>query len=189
MKLVLFNGPPRCGKDTAAQAIFFSQAVPDPKIFERMAMPIKRAFACTVGTICDQWGNVWPYEREKDSPIPFLGVSYRRWQIDFSERFLKHYGEDIFGKLLVRRLFEKGLKNGGGENALVLVADCGFQIEREALAEFNPVLVRIEREGTSFLGDSRSYLPDPDYIVQNNSDQKTFEDEMVRLALQIKYGR
>jgi len=169
-KILFFNGPPRCGKDTSA--IFTMNRFslggfkvneagwrqPDPSKFvrfDRFAMPIKRAFAGMVAADIDRFGNVEPYESAKGEVIPWLGVSYRQWQIDFSEKFLKGYGQDIFAKLFVQR-------NSDARCNAIVVPDSGFAEEVAPVAEHfgldNILLVRIHRPGFDFTGDSRSYL-------------------------------
>lgn len=157
MKLILLNGPPRSGKDEAAK-ILKSYLVINTRVYhEKFSAPIKRAFASAANARIENF-NVDYYEEHKEEVIPWLGVSYRQWQIDFSEKFMKPlYGENIFGRMLLDRLEER--KHDG---AICIVSDCGFQIEFETLlAAFDPadiLLIRLYREGCSFKGDSREYV-------------------------------
>lgn len=158
MKIVVFNGPPRSGKDTAARALFETKEFSNRfRTFDRMSMPIKRAFAGAVGASIDKWGNVAPYESMKDEVIGMFGVSYRQWQIDFSERFMKPlYGEDIFARMFVARTRLIPTE------AIILVPDCGFDIELKVLVEVfgppNVILWRIHNTSATYAGDSRSDL-------------------------------
>lgn len=140
---------------------------PDPNKFvqfDRFAMPIKRAFAGMVAADIDRFGNVEPYESTKGEVIPWLGVSYRQWQIDFSESFLKGYGQDIFAKLFVQR-------NADARCRAIVVPDSGFAEEVGPVTEHfgmeNILLLRIHRPGFDFTGDSRSYLHG---VVPNEAD-------------------
>jgi hypothetical protein len=116
-----------------------------------------------MGLPIDEDGNVQPWESRKEEIIPQFGVSFRQWQIDFSERFMKPlFDEAIFGELLVARIkrrFEKGIAN------LMVIPDCGFQVEIETLYYAFPqediLLVRPHRAGFTFAGDSRSYVRAP----------------------------
>jgi hypothetical protein len=172
-KIILLNGPPSSGKDTAAKHIraIFQRGELDPSTFgtekprcilDRFSMPIKRAFAGTMGLPITEDGAVEPYESGKESIIPMFGVSYRQWQIDFSESFLKSYNMQIFGELLVTRIKKRFLHNIAN---LIMVPDCGFQIEIDVLYEnFAPediLLVRCHRNGFTFQGDSRSWVRAP----------------------------
>lgn len=178
-KIILLNGPPSSGKDTAAKHIrqWFNHAsnkemqegrIPEGIynkhycLLDRMSLPIKRAFAGTMGLPITEDGIVEPWESKKEEIIPEFGVSYRQWQIDFSESFLKCYRQEIFGELLAARIgrrFSRGISN------LIVVPDCGFDIEIKVLyARFDPadiLLLRCHRDGFTFDGDSRSYVSVP----------------------------
>lgn len=173
-KIILLNGPPSSGKDTAAKHIRtlcekhwindgnscgFSQL---RCLLDRMSMPIKRAFAGTMGLRITEDGIVEPWESRKEEVIPEFGISYRQWQIDFSESFLKNYNIAIFGQLLsarIERRFSKGIAN------LMVIPDCGFSIEIDTIYEDFPpediLLIRCHRPGFTFQGDSRGYVRAP----------------------------
>lgn len=170
-KIILLNGPPSSGKDTAAKHIcqwynekYYGLGIGNKSfcLLDRMSLPIKRAFAGTMGLPITTDGIVEPWESFKEEIIPEFGVSYRQWQIDFSESFLKYYRKGIFGELLtarIRRRFSHKIAN------LIVVPDCGFDIEIKVLYEkFNPadiLLIRCHRSGFTFQGDSRSYVRAP----------------------------
>jgi hypothetical protein len=157
-RIILFNGPPRCGKDTAARACMEAEDFNGhSRVFDRMSMPIKRAFAAMMGANIDRWGNVELFEAYKEDYNELLSTSYRIWQIEFSERFMKpHYGQNIFGRLFVNRQHRQHT------NVVTFIPDCGFDIEYTTLSNaFGPenvLVVKIYRPGTDFKGDSRSYL-------------------------------
>lgn len=188
MNFILFNGPPRSGKDTAAkfvhdylvmkdfEATRRNKVVPYP-IWEKFSFPNKWAFAAMVGKSCDRWGNVPGYEERKEEILPWLGVSYRQWQIDFSEKFMKRaYGEDIFGRLLVRRCTSR-------QDAIHIVSDCGFQIEVDCVCSHNYLLFNVVRDGTSFDGDSREWVigrrANPSINLDNNGSLADLEKQVV----------
>jgi len=171
-KIILLNGPPSSGKDTAAKhirqiLINTTKIGPDGAYhmrvaLDRFSMPIKRAFAATMGLPIDEDGNCQPWESQKETIIPDFGISYRQWQIDFSESFLKKYNEVIFGVLLARRIerkFTKGIAN------LIVVPDCGFQVEIDTLYQIFPpddiLLIRCHRNAYTYQGDSRGYVRAP----------------------------
>lgn len=156
MKLVLLNGPPRSGKDFAMRALrtHFS-----PRLtfrHDKFSMPIKLAFAALMQHHIDPDGNVDYYEANKGEKMSTLGISYRQWQIDFSEKFMKPlYGPDIFAHLFLDR---QELRKTAADY-LCVVSDCGFQTECEAvLRNWNTndvLLIRIFRQDCTFAGDSR----------------------------------
>lgn len=188
-KIIFFNGPPRSGKDTAALNVLdYSSAFSHirdwrarPTVhFDRFAMPIKRAFAGMVNQSIDRFGNVEPYESNKSEVIPWLGVSYRQWQIDFSEGFLKQYGKDIFAKLFIQR------NSLVSDDDVIVVPDSGFAEEVAPIAErfgFNNILlIRCHRPGYDFTGDSRSYVtigaPDREHDVDNNTTVSEYHSKI-----------
>ena len=155
MRIILFNGPPSCGKDTAARAVY--QDLGNRCVFERFSMPIKRAFAATYSAAINQYGEVHYWENVKDEPSDLLGgKTYRQWQIDFSEKFMKPmYGEYVFPTLAGIRIAQYFQED------TVVIPDCGFQVEVEKFAELMPgqcYLIRIHREGFDFSKDSRQYV-------------------------------
>lgn len=173
MNFILFNGPPRSGKDTAAKIAFdhINQRKTNIlyPVWEKFSFPNKRAFAGIMGTECNQWGYVPFYEDHKEDVIPSLGVSYRQWQIDVSEKFMKPlYGNDVFGRLLLNRSYPT-------KSFIHVVSDCGFQIECDVLKDHNVLLFQLYREGCSFENDSREYVFRPtanwgfDEVWNNNS--------------------
>lgn len=154
--IVLFNGPPHCGKDTVSEMMAknFNGTV------RKFAGPLKIAVNAIYLT---------DYERflEEDSPekkgLPsetFFGKSCREVQIAISENLMKPlHGKEVFGKLLSKDIIrdtQRGIKGP------FFISDSGFVEEAEVLCrEFGPtniMLVRIHREGCDFSKDSRSYV-------------------------------
>lgn len=188
MKIILLNGPPGSGKDAAAQAI----ADRGVSIWiTRMSMPMKLAFNAMMETKIDAIGNS-PWEADKEKAIAYLGVSYRQWQIDFSEKFMKAlYGNDIFVRLFRRRHAEFELANG--PVSVIVVPDCGFEIEYNGLLHLygNAVnLIRVHRPGFDYARDSRSYIgPEPPaprvYDVQNDGTLQTYHARIFSVVHKI----
>lgn len=181
--ILLFNGPPRCGKDTAAMHL--CKVLPHRLQFYRMSHPIKKAFAAITNTLLDSFGNNLEWESRKDSAITPFGVTYRQWQIDFSERFMKPlYGEHIFG-----RLFADHFSSGWAAERIVLVPDCGFEIERAQLVErfgrLNVRVIAIHRPDCNFEGDSRGYLSSPDVTIINDKTEQEYLETVHRVALTL----
>lgn len=197
LNLLLFNGPPRSGKDTAAMHLFKNwQDFPWSRgecHFERMSFPNKAAFAAITQTEMDEFHNNLRYENIKGEPLEFLKYkSYRQFQIDFSETFMKPcYGQSIFARLLISRLLPIRDRND-----TVVIPDCGFQTEVDTLSNaltafsklFNVHLIRVVRPGFDFSTDSRSYVMPGSAtfnIVENNDTQEVFEAKIEALAAQL----
>lgn len=179
MKLMLFNGPPGCGKDTAAKYLYHHYY--ERVVFERFSMPNKTAFAAMLKASYNEFYEVEGYEERKDEVIPWLGVSYRQWQIDFAESFMKPlYGKDIFTKLFIQRLPRYK------EDSIVLVPDLGFQIEVDTLEVygFDPkdiAIINTQRAGCDYSRDSREDVKSklfPVVPLSNNSTKEAYLDEI-----------
>jgi len=151
-RLVLFNGPPGCGKDTIVRGL--TQYLKFSHL--KFAAPIKR-MACGLLDCDMSW-----LEANKDTFIIPFGykhdITLRQFLIELSEKFFKPlYGDNVFGNLLWNEVKR-------APNKLVLVSDCGFHSEVHRVVgnagKANCLIVRIHRSGHNFVGDSRSYLED-----------------------------
>jgi hypothetical protein len=192
MKILLTNAPPSAGKDTLAQYL-----LPNPQLFpeydlhfERFSRPHKEAFAAMTAAKIDPFYNVEGYEDTKGDVIPWLGVSYRQWQIDFSEKFMKPlYGDDIFTRMFyarIRAIEETMVRNGNRDEkqaqSLFIVADCGFDVELKALLNYGVpaddiLLMRVHRPGCTYKGDSRSFIHNEDVLscdIHNDSTKAVY---------------
>lgn len=172
MKIVLFNGPPGSGKDTAVDLLMKERAALQEKLqmmvlSERFAAPLKDAVHVMVGRAYT--------EQQKEIPqIELGGLTPRQVYIAMAETFVKPtFGPDAWARFMLNRI-EWG-------NTLYLVRDLGFIEEaRTMINEVGPenvLIIRLLREGKSFKGDSRSYISTKDYpwackeyTIQNNED-------------------
>lgn len=192
-RLFLFNGPPRCGKDTSTRLALDLIEQHNHLVFtkhEKFSAPNKAAFASLVNAPYKNF-IVSGYEERKEEIIPWLGVSFRQWQIDFSEKFMKPlYGEDIFARLLIERLVNDPMIPD-----VVLISDCGFQTEVDYLAktlgasgQWHITLVCLVRDGCSFAGDSRSRVqPTPGIdkftLLHNDGPESSLRQSLKELVL------
>jgi DNA polymerase III delta prime subunit len=182
MKILLINGPPGCGKDTAARAIIHDHRVQQLwfRVFERFSMPLKSAVHAMLGRQVDAFG-IGPLEPIKEQPLDyFSGLSYRQMQIALSEKLMKpELGDGIFGKLLVSRIRNLPIthKRKHLGDALVLVPDSGFVPEAmevvKAFGASQVVLVRLHADGCTFDGDSRGYIELPNVQTIDLYNNKT----------------
>jgi hypothetical protein len=180
-KLVLLNGPRHCGKDTAAAYV----AQKMNACHFKFSSPIKEAVKTIFGLSS---AEVDYLESIKTTPSSLLvGKSYVDVQISFSESWAKQFFcQDIFGHLALRRL--RKIADATKEN-LFVSSDSGFACEAwPAILEFfgvhNTLLVRIERDGKTFAGDSRSYIELPGVetvTICNNGDILEYQHRMVAL--------
>lgn len=163
--LILLNGPPRCGKDTAGFILERRISGKGSVVWvEKMSRILKERTHALYG-ITDRDGTPkWHAEYEgatKDSPRPeFFGLTPRQAYIAVSEKYLKPlHGEDVLGKMLADDLARTLNDPAYPKPRAVIVTDSGFRAETEPLAAMaeRTLLVHIHREGCTFEGDSRDY--------------------------------
>lgn len=183
-KIVLFNGPPRCGKDTATD-IAISILGHTKAGRYRFAAPLKDAVHALFGMA----GIMVEYfDGAKEAPQDSLfGMTPRDAYIWLSEEVAKpKFGSDFFARISVtsiNRVFGKGPY---GEYASVVVSDCGFQSEIDTLSNAfgaeNIILVRLHRVGRSFAGDSRSYIEHSNSIdLENDGTMGELRDRLTKI--------
>lgn len=149
MQVILLNGPPRSGKDTAANALL--AATPNSTIM-RFSGPLKAATHAAFGLRASL-----DTEGYKDAPREeFDGLTPREAYIAMSEVGIKPaFGALHFGKVLARRILSS-------DASMVVVPDSGFAYEAEpvvaAVGAANVLLLRLHRPGRTFDGDSRSHI-------------------------------
>lgn len=172
MFVILFNGPPSSGKDTAAGFMcrhFTKNGIraQEFKFAHMLKKGVHTSLALDVPVNAFE-GKI----KDEKSPL-FFGLSPRDAYIEHSERYMKKvYGENVFAELLVRQ-FEAARRKGV---TVACVSDCGFEVEiNHMLVKFSPiqcVLMRMHRTGCDFSNDSRSYLSSlkmPSYDIKNNN--------------------
>lgn len=170
-RVILINGPPRAGKDTAAAALLAS--LPYSEMF-RLSGALKDATHALYGL---RGCHTDAYESVKDQPLAdFHGKVYRDALIEVSEQCVKpSLGRDFFGRVLVSRI-----RRAAGMRFAV-VPDSGFDYEAapvvRAVGAANVLLLRIHREGFDFSRDSRSYIELPGVATLDlwNTDKAQFE--------------
>jgi hypothetical protein len=147
-KIILLNGPPRSGKDTAADFIYRRFNAKKMKFSD----PVKDGTHASYGMpgiATDAFEDV------KDEPRDeFLGMTPRRAYIIHSEHYMKFvHGPGVYGDIAARRVPSDGI---------AVFADSGFISEAAPVARMvgleNILVLRLFREGCTFDGDSRSYI-------------------------------
>ena len=183
-KVIFLNGPPGCGKDTIARHLYILGGR-----HMKFAEPLKAA-ARAMFHVSDALWKVLEVEgsqSEKDLPrAEFFGKSWRETLIWLSEEVMKpQYGDDIFGKLALTKLWRNNLNNTN-PTAFTVFSDCGFgpevSVVADAVGHDNCQLWRIQRPGCSFKNDSRGYVDVPNVSVLTFHN----EHDMDMLKIQIK---
>lgn len=193
MHLVLLNGPPRAGKDTAARAI--CEAFPNTATL-RFSEPLKRAAHALFGLPADTLVDA--FEAVKDVPCAdFHGFTPRQVYIMLSERGVAPvFGQPHFGRVMATNL--RRAERAGVQ--LAVVPDSGFSREvGPVLAELHPsrvLLIRVHADarGCNFDRDSRSFITVPEVVtldIANDlaGDPEPFRCEVVRQVQAWRAGR
>lgn len=160
-KVILFNGPPGVGKDTAALAVCGYVSTHAQWMRPRhlkIAEPLKKATHAAYDVF-----HTWEYygslngSKEKDVPCAeFLGLSPRQAYIGMSDAMKAQHGDEVFGFIMRKRI----LKAQGSQ--LIVISDCGFAEELDPIVRLvgqrNVLLVELHAVDRTFAGDSRGYV-------------------------------
>lgn len=152
-KVIVFNGPPGCGKDTAAEVVEDVAHARHCRFKDRLY----ELTADILGVELGVFKELAIDRNTKEQPMFIMRgerVSPRDAMIVVSEVMLKPImGRDYFALAAVAMLNKS-------EKTRFVFSDGGFAEEVNALAETGAevTVVRLHRDGCSFEGDSRSYL-------------------------------
>jgi hypothetical protein len=172
--LIVFNGPPRSGKDTATDITkkFLQRYMIQATKFS-VAEPIKDTVHKFYGL--DKIYSKRALELLKDKPLEELDFgTLRNEYINFAEVFVKpRHGIDFFGKLAVRRMQKFTI------DKYFIISDCGFDAELKPIVDYigidNTKIFKLIRKGRDFSKDSRGYIQDyPTIPIFNNGTMKEF---------------
>lgn len=164
--VVLFNGPPRSGKDTYAKEL---NKLLDNSIHVHFAEILKDATHKAFGLLDVPFDY---FEDRKDNECEELyGAKPRDCYIHMSENVFKPLcGQDYFVKRMYNDIISKSDKD------IILISDCGFNVEVEFLSKCNDIRCLyciLEREGHDFSSDSREYI-DVNKINRNKDNYFKF---------------
>lgn len=163
-KVIVFNGPPDVGKDTAANYVRSFVQINAPYYYPRhmkFSEPLKRAAHAIYDTF-----HGWEHYDSRDgrpqkgmSNGDFLGLSPREAYIAMHEKYLKiMHGDDALGWILRKRIVRQN------NTKLIVLSDSGFPEELHPIinlvGERNTLIVELHMAGKTFEGDSRSYIGD-----------------------------
>lgn len=185
MYVICFNGPPYSGKDTLARLFkehVETQGFPGRVLEVSLSDPLRKIAYAMVGL---SYPDGMDYGAFKEKYFHVFGCSGRQLLIDVSERFIK----PLYGQATLVQLMIDSIPEGFPEDGIVLVRDSGFQIEVDPIISIvgprRVMVVRIHREGCTFMGDSREWVYHPVYSldmdVQNNGTLDDLAVEAGRL--------
>jgi hypothetical protein len=124
----------------------------------------------------------------KKRPFPFYeggSRTFRDAMISFSEEWMKpQFGEEVFGRLALKRCTEQSIFYDR-----FVFDDSGFRPEAEFIvaSEGAPAcrLIRLDRPGCSFVGDSRGYIELPNVHTTHLLNDSTPEKLFAKLKLEV----
>lgn len=187
--IFLFNGPPGCGKDAACAEIMRL----DPEtIYAYYKEWLYEETAGLLDFTFEAWSKICQDTELKDTPmfLQFEGkaATPRQILIHFAETLIKpKHGRDCIAVKMAERLREK-VK--GLDHYTVVVPDVGFPEEltliQENFPDANIVLVHIKRPGCSYVNDSRTYVGEPNVVLDNSGSFESFKKAVFDLYLQEK---
>lgn len=153
MKVILFNGPPRSGKDTCTKYLTDNyEGAEHYKLSRFLKEETLRRLQIPVAELEAPLQTY--FEILKDTPLDVFGGSTpRKAVIKMDKTLIKDFGEGY----LVRRFFEYAK-----EDKVYVLSDSGKPSELEIFKELTPVgslitVVRLSRGNLTFRGDSRKY--------------------------------
>lgn len=176
---ILFNAPPRAGKDTASAALSNDLCLITHRIM-KFTEPVKDLTHQRLGL------NVphWHYEELKDTPLPeFNGKTPRASYIETSARLRVEYGNDAVAQMFAARLREM-------PEDLLISPDVGYDFEGKAVTDIvganRTILFRLHREGHTFENDCRNWITLPGVETWDLSNQEgclqSFTDELLAIS-------
>jgi hypothetical protein len=184
---IVFNGPPRSGKDTAVKLLtpynnsIFSRV---HILHEKFSKPMKQAISGWLGAEIDYIGNS-PFDAEKDMTIKILNKSYRQAQIDLFDHMQDKYGPTILADFLWRRVITYNtFRKTDDKPLLVFISDGGKTVETNKLTDFispdNLLTFHIRRMGCNFRSDNREYTftTKGNHYTIENTNLEEYEQEL-----------
>ena len=181
--IILLNGPPRSGKDTAAE--FITLMVGNSKVQHiKMSRPMKAALRLIFGFTM---AEVRELEENKDqgNGSEFADLSYREMQIKLFEHLKETYGPEVLGRIFIRHDRHTMKRH-------TVVSDAGLSVEIEPIVEAYPYkeigLIQIRRPGCNFDDDIREYIGPHRGIgnfevVENKYDLELFQAQIRRVLV------
>ena len=176
--IIILNGPPGAGKDTAAEHIADTYNA----VHMKFSWPLKRIFD-PVFRVGERTALKMVNEG-RDTPQPLLfGKTPREVQIAFFEKFLREeFGEMILGHIAIREL--QGVK------APTIVFSDGFAWEVEPIllsfGSKNVKLLKIDRPGHEWgdKGDNRIQMSGETYGIEEQVISNEFELDLFHAQIE-----
>lgn len=174
-RIVIFNCPPRSGKDTIADLICNNYLNTEKRSFKDKLFEI----ALLVSNVSkEEWFE--RYKSLKEIPWDKLGgLSQREYLIKISEDWIKPtHGENYFGVSLAKSIIDDGM---------YIIPDGGFDSEIspvvESFTEESVLILQWGRNDCTFKNDSRDYIQSYPQITIQLPDNNGTIREMYNLVV------
>ena len=181
--IILLNGPPRSGKDTAAEFIILMLG--NSKVHhDKLSKPIKSSLHYIFNFNRTERKALEAYKDHKNRS-EYGNLSWRGMQIAMFEHLKETYGPEVLGNLFLRRDRDNGKKH-------TVISDSGRKDEIEPIIEANPYknigLIELSRPGCNYDGDVREYIGQHRSIghyekVNNDYDLELFKAQIRRVLV------
>ena len=194
--VIMFNGPPRSGKDSACEIIMKHFPEVHYAYFKDI---LYEETAKILGLNYSFWARVCQNNNLKDLPMLDLTpgkssglMTPRDILIYLAEKVLKpKYGQDFIARGTADTIVEliQLQREQSNEAAVIVVPDLGFDYEidtvRKMIPDAHVVSVAVYRPGFTFEGDSRNYVKDPGFGLHNTGSYEDLENKVLRLFRNI----
>lgn len=194
--VIMFNGPPRSGKDSACEIIMEHFPEVHYAYFKEV---LYRESAKILGLDFNFWASICQNGDLKDKTMLTMSagetgavMTPRDILIYLAEKVLKpKYGQDFIARGTAETIskliqFQREQSN---EAAVIVVPDLGFDYEidtvRKMIPDAHVISVAVHRPGFTFEGDSRSYVKNPNFGLHNNVTYVGLKDQVLRLFKNI----
>lgn len=149
-KVIMFNGPPLAGKDTAGKIC--KALLGDDVHLVKFTDPLKAETHHRYGLDCANDA----YEALKDTPLPeFGGITPRVAYTQVSDDMKRKHGPHCWADILIHDLQRV-------RAPLIVNTDCGYDFEGMALRDYvgaqNATLVRLHRPNHDYSSDCRGWV-------------------------------
>ncbi|AOQ26808.1 hypothetical protein [Vibrio phage S4-7] len=209
LKVVVFNGPPRSGKGIIAKHLTeninsMDNNVPafhmefKDELFKICANFLGKSvgsFLSNYDARCEDVINPSHLERIPEWYKDYTGtIGQRVVNTQYSKReFLIHVSENVIKPSFGDQAFGNALANNLPKDGYVFISDSGFKDELQPVIDHvgasNVLVVRINRDGCTFEGDSRDYLEpemfNNEVLFMDVSNNKTEEQFLTMTTIKV----
>lgn len=194
--VIMFNGPPRSGKDSACEIIM--EHFPEV-YYAYFKEVLYEETAKILGLNFTFWARVCQNNNLKDLPMLDLTpgkasglMTPRDILIYLAEKVLKpKYGQDFIARGTADTIAEliQLQREQSNEEAVIVVPDLGFDYEidtvRKMIPDAHVISVAVYRPGFTFEGDSRNYVKEANFGLHNTGSYEDLENKVLRLFRNI----